>query len=256
MSKLLLVLCLVMASNVWAAEPRPAVKSAGEVAWEAIPDSTPDEAQVRIAKEYLDMHPNDIPLLRSVQNVLNRKSDLTVEFWKERMDKTPSATNRYLWARKTGDPAEMKTVSEWIMQNEPNNFWGYYLAATAEWSKDEPDLKFVTSKFEMALEKDPSRLEGWSYGADAYEQAKDFDNALRMYQAIKVVDPSDKQANMSIMGIYAQKRDADKYFQMVADILPKSPPLNFDLGMHGTENKMTSASFAGKYTVLEMFTYW
>lgn len=247
---------LILAAAGWAVEPQPLAKSAGEVAWDAIPSDTPDEEQVRLAKEYLDKYPDDIPLLRSVQNVLNRKSDLAAEFWKERMDKNPTAANRYLYARKTGDAAVMKEQAEWIVANDPKNFWGDYLLAVAEMQKEEPDLKYIVGKFESALVKDPARPEGWMYGADAYEQMKDWDNALRMYQALLVVDPTDKSPNMSMMGIYAQKRDADKYFEMASAVLPSEPPLEVSLGMYDSEHVMTAADFSGRYTVLELFTYW
>ena len=61
---------------------------------------------------------------------------------------------------------------------------------------------------------------------------------------------------MSILGLYAQKRDAEKYFALSAELLPKEPPLQIDLGMHGSEHKMPASDLAGQYTVLEMFTYW
>lgn len=259
MIRLFLIICLFAVSQVWSAtavEPRPMVKSAAELAWEAIPDTIPDEEQVRIAREYLDQYSTDIPLLRSVQNILNRKSDLTVEFWKERMDKNPTAANHYLYARKVGTSEEMKTQADWIIQNDPNNFWGYYLAAVSELSKEKPDLNVTVGYFEQAIAKDPSRPEGWYYCADAHEQLGNLDKALECYQAGLVVEPGDKSLKMSILGLYAQKRDAEKYFALSAELLPKEPPLQIDLGMHGSEHKMTASDFSGQYTVLEMFTHW
>ena len=255
MSKLLLIVCLAVTA-AWAVEPQPAQKTAAELAWEAIPDTIPDADQVTVAKEYLDKYPNEIPLLRNVQGILNRKSDLTVEFWKERMDKTPTSANRYLYARKTGDAAEMKTQSEWIMKNDSDNFWGYYLAAVAEWSKEEHDAKVVANFFEQAIAKDPSRPEGWGYAAEAYEETKDWDNALRCYQASMVVEPESSSPKMSMMGIYAQKRDADKYFAMAKEVLPIEPPLELSLATYGSDRQITTADLIGKYSVVEMFTYW
>lgn len=74
-----------------------------------------------------------------------------------------------------------------------------------------------------------------------------------MYQALLVVDPTDR-VNMSMMGIYAQKRDADKYFEMVAAVLPggKKPALDVSLGMYNSKHVMTAADFSGGYyAVLE-----
>lgn len=253
------VSCLLVLSlfvSLWAVDPRLQVKSAAELAWDAIPDTIPDEEQVRVAKEFLEKNPNDIPLLRGVQNILNRKSDLTPEFWKERMEKSPTSANRYLWARKSADTTEMKAQAEWIMENDKENFWGYYLAAVAESYKETPDQKVVISYFDQAIAKDPSRPEGWYFCADANEQAGNLDRALECYRAGMVANPTDNSLEMSIMGIYAQKRDADNYFALAAKLLPKEPALQLDLGMHGSDRKMTAADFTGKYTVLEMFTYW
>ncbi len=252
----LLLVCLMVATTVWAAEPRPMVKSAGELAWAAIPDDTPDEEQVRLAKEYLDKYPTEIPLLRSVQNVLNRKSDLTVEFWKERMDKQPTTANRYLYARKTGDAAIMAEQAQAILRDDATNFWGDYLAAVAEWSKEEPDLKKVAAHFDAAIEKDPSRPEGWGYAAEVAEELKDLDKALRMYQAEAVVKPGEKGPTLSMLGIFAQQRNSEKYFALVSEVLPSEPPLSFQLGMHGTDHLMSSSDLGGQSSVLEMFTYW
>lgn len=256
MKKVVLILCLILTGTLWATEPQTMVKSAGQLAWEAVPDTLPDAEQVRIAREFLDQYPNDIPLLRSVQNVLNRKSDLTVDFWKERMDKSPTTANRYLYARKANDPAISKEQAEWMMKNDAGNFWGYYLAAVTEWSKETPDMKVVIDYFDQAIAKDPSRPEGWYYCGDANEQAGNLDRALQCYQAAKVVEPDDTSLNMSILGIYAQKRDADNYFALAAQLLPKEPPLQVELGMHNSGHKMTASDFSGQYTVLELFTYW
>jgi tetratricopeptide (TPR) repeat protein len=253
-----LLIFLLAASSLWAAAPapQPQVKSAAEIAWEAIPDTIPDAEQVRIAREYLDNNPNDIPLLRSVQNILNRKSDLTIDFWTERMNANPTSANRYLYARKTGDPEIMKTQADQIMKDDPSNFWGYYLGAVAEWSKEKPDMSVVTNYFEQAIAKDPSRPEGWSYGAQAYENAKDWDNALRLYDAMLTVKPDDKDSKMGKMGIYAQKRDADNYFKMSTELLTKEPPLAVDMKMHNSSHNITTADLTGQYSVVEMFTYW
>lgn len=259
MIRTVFMLSLVAASCVWAAapaQPLPQVKSAAELAWEAIPDTIPDAEQVRVAMEYLDNNPNDIPLLRNVQNILNRKGDLTVEFWKERMDKNPTTANRYLYARKVGESDVMKAHADLIMNEDPNNFWGYYLAAVSELNKEKPDLNISVGFFEQAIAKDPSRPEGWYYCADSYEQLGNLDKALECYQAGLVVQPGDKSLKMSILGLYGQKRDADKYFTLAAELLPKEPPLQIDLGMHGSEHKMTASDFSGQYTVLEMFTHW
>lgn len=259
MRRLSLLIGLLLAGTLWAAapaEPRLQVKSPGELAWEAIPDTLPDAEQVRVALEFLDQHPNDIPLLRSVQNILNRKGDLTVEFWKERMDKNPTSANRYLYARKVNESEVMKAQAEWIMQNDPANFWGYYLAAVSEMNKETVDQKVVIQYLEQAIAKDPSRPEGWYYCADANEQAGNLDKALEYYQAGLVVEPGDKSLKMSILGVHAQKRDADSYFALAGELLPKEPPLQIDLGMHGSEHKMTASDFSGQYTVLELFTYW
>ena len=256
--KVRLLVFLLVVSAVWAAAPvpQPQVKSAGELAWEAIPDTIADEEQVKISREFLDNYPDDIPLLRSVQNILNRKSDLTLEFWMERMNAKPSSANRYLYARKSGDPEIMKAQAEQIMKDDPQNFWGYYLFAVAEWSKDKPDLSVVTDYLEQAIAKDPSRPEGWGYGAQAYEEAKDWDNALRLYQGETVVKPDDKFPKMGMMGIYAQKRDADNYFKLSNEMLTKAPPLDIDLKMHNSSHKVTAADLTGQYSVVEMFTYW
>lgn len=256
MIRVSVLLVLSLCVSLWAVEPKPQVKSAAELAWEAIPDSIPDEEQVRLAKEYLDKHPNDIPLLRSVQNILNRKSDLTPEFWQGRMEQNPTTANRYLWARKAGESAEMKKQADWIMENDQENFWGYYLAAVAESYKETPDLAVVIRYFDQAIAKDPSRPEGWYFCADANEQAGNLDRALECYQAGLVVDPTDKSLEMSIMGVYAQKRDAENYFALASKLLPREPALQVDLGMHGSDRKVTASDFTGKYTVLEMFTYW
>ncbi|MCB9365671.1 MAG: hypothetical protein H6506_04820 [Calditrichaeota bacterium] len=237
-------------------KPQPLVKTAGELAWEAIPDTIPDDQQVQIAREYLDKYPNEIPLLRSVQNILNRKSDLDLDFWKNRMETSPTAANHYLYARKSSDPAVMKEQSEWIMRNDPNNFWGYYLAAVAEWSKDSPDMNVVAGFFEQAIPKDPSRPEGWGYAAQAYEELKNWDKALEMYGAELVTVPAKKSTLLSMLGIYAQKRDADKYFAMLPELMAKEPPLNVDLAMYNTDHRVTSAELSGRYTVLDLFTYW
>lgn len=252
----LISLALLAAALAWAAEPQPSVKSAGELAWEAIPDTIPDDQQVQTARQFLDQYPDDIPLLRSVQNVLNRKSDLTLDFWKERMDANPSSANRYLYARKSGDAQIMREQARLIMRRDRGNFWGYYLAAVAELSKDKPDLKVVTDYFEKAIAKDPSRPEGWGYAAQAYEELKDWDNALRMYEAAMVVDPSDKHPKMAILGIYAQQKDADKYFALVAELLPKEPPLDISLERYNSDVLLTTNDLKTDYTVLEVFAYW
>jgi len=253
---MLVSLLLVTVAFAAAPAPQPHVKTAAELSWEAIPDTLPDAEQVTVARDYLDKYPTEIPLLRSVQNVLNRKSDLTLDFWLERMNANPSTANRYLYARKSGDIEIMKAQADMIIQNDSENFWGYYLAAVAEWSKDEPNMDVVIGYFEQAIPKDPSRPEGWGYAAQAYEEKEDWDNALRMYQAALVVSPEGKSTKMSILGIYAQKKDADAYFKLAGELLPMEPPLSIELGMHNSSHKVTASDFSGQYTVLELFTYW
>lgn len=254
----ILVLSVVLVSGMLlAATPQPMVKSEGETAYEAaMSATTTDEAKAAVAREFLDKYPMDIPLLRSCQNVLNRLSDLKPEFWKERMDTNPSSANRYLWARKTGDAAEMQTQAGWMMQNDPKNFWGYYLAAVAEWQKETPDLKVVSNYFAQAIEKDPSRPEGWGYAAQAYEEQKNWANAISMYEAEMVVEPGDTSPKFSIMGIYAQQRDAENFFRLSSELVKPEPPLSFELERYGTESKLTSADLQKDYSVMEVFTYW
>lgn len=256
MIRLSLLLVLSLFAVLWAVEPKPQVKSAAELAWEAIPDTIPDEEQVRVAKEYLDKYPNDIPLLRSVQNILNRKSDLTPEFWKARMEQNPTSANRYLWARKTGESAEMKKQADWIMENDKESFWGYYLAAASEMSKDAPDFAVATGFYDQAIAKDPSRPEGWYFCADANEQAGNLDRAIECYRAGLVVDPSDKSLEMSIMGIYARKRDADKYFEYASKLIQSDPPLEISLERYKHSTPLTTADLTKDFTVLEVFAYW
>lgn len=253
----LVLAILVLSCLAFSATPQVMVKSDGVNAYEAaLEAASTDEAKVAIAREYLDKYPNDIPMLRSAQNVLNRSSDLKPEFWKERMDANPTAANRYLWARKSGDAAEMQVQAGWMMQNDPKNFWGYYLAAVAEWQKETPDLKIVSNYFAQAIEKDPSRPEGWGYAAQAYEEQEDWANALKMYEAEMVVEPSDSGPKFSIMGIYAQQRDGDNFFRMSSELVKSDPPLSFELERFGTESKLTAADLTKDYAVMEVFTYW
>lgn len=254
--RFVILLALVWSTVVWAVAPRPQVKTAGEVAWEAIPDTIPDAEQVRVAREYLDKYPNEIPLLRSVQNILNRKSDLTEEFWKARMDENPTSANRYLWARKTGDSGAMKEQGEWIIAHDPENFWGYYLFAVSEMNKEKPDQTVVLSYLDQAIAKDPSRMEGWYYAADANEQAGNLDKAVEYYRAAMVVDSTDKTLEMSVMGIYARKHDADAYFSTVSKFLQSEPPLAMDLERYNTADRFKADKLLGDYTVLEVFAYW
>ncbi|MBK6766644.1 MAG: tetratricopeptide repeat protein [bacterium] len=256
MIRVVALIALAWVTTAWSVEPRPQVKSAAELAWEAIPDTIPDAEQVRIAREYLDLYPNEIPLLRSVQNILNRKSDLTEEFWKARMTETPSSANRYLWARKNGETGVMKEQSAWIIEHDPENYWGYYLAAVSEMNKEKPDQAVVIRYLEAAIAKDPSRPEGWYFCADAYEQSGNLDRAIECYRAAMVVDPTDKTLEMSVIGIYARKRDAEAYFSSVSRLLQSEPPLALDLERYNSTERLTTNALRGNYTVLEVFAFW
>jgi tetratricopeptide (TPR) repeat protein len=252
--RLLVLLCAV--SVVFAYSPQPKVITKAETDFDAvIAKAETDEAKVAAAKEFLEMYPDNILLGRSAQNVLNRKSDTPPDWYKARMEASPTTANRYLWARASQDSEVMTEQAAWIMENDPENFWGYYLAATTEWDKEAPDMDKVTHYFEQAVAKDPAQYTGYLWLGYAYEEADKPEQALEVFKAAEVVDPEDSSPKQAMLGLYAQLRNADKYFELVTPMLPVNA-VTAELAVAKAEEESKPVGFSGETTVLEFFTYW
>lgn len=255
---LLRLLALLCAASVVLAdyEPQPKQVSQAETEFQAaLAKAEQDEAQVELALEFLDKYPDNIPLGREAQNILSRKSDKPAEWFKERMDADPTGTNRYLWARASGDPEIMHKQADWLIENDPENFWGPYLKAVAFWTEEEPALEKVTAEFEKAVALDPARFEGFIWMAYAYQEHDELDKALAAFDAAGVVDPESNNPAMGKMEIYAIMRDAERYFSLVDPMLPDEP-VTVELALANGENAGKPVGFEGEYTVIESFTYW
>jgi tetratricopeptide (TPR) repeat protein len=252
--RLLAVLCAF--SIAFGYTPQPRVLSTAENEFDSIIAKTEaDSAQVQLAKEFLDKYPDDIPLGRQAQNILNRKSDTSADWYKQRMEANPTATNRYLWARASQDPEVMTAQSEWLMANDPDNFWGYYLAATTAWDAKEPDMDKVIGLFEQAVAKDPARYDGYLWLGYAYEEAGKPEQALEVFKAAEVVDPTDESPKQAMLGLYAEMKDAEKYFALVAPMLP-TEPLTVELAVAKSAKGEKSPNLKDGITVLDCFANW
>jgi len=252
--RLLAVLCALSIAFGYA--PQPKVTSPAEASFDsALATATTDEAQVQLAKEFLDKYPDNIPVGRQAQNILNRKSDTSADWYKQRMEANPTATNRYLWARASQDPEIMMAQAEWLMANEPDNFWGYYLAASTLWDAEKPDMDKVIGYFEQAVAKDPARYEGYLYLGYAYEDAGKPEKALEVFTAAEVVDPSDQSPRQARLGLYAQMKNAEKYFELVTPMLP-TEPLTVELAVAKSAKGEKSPNLKGEITVLDCFANW
>lgn len=94
--------------------------------------------------------PGRYSAVASVQNTLNRKSDLAVEYGRGGWTESDGGQPLLVCAqdgRRGGD----EKAAEWIVANDPKNFWGDYLLAVAEMQKEKPDLKYIVAHFESAL---------------------------------------------------------------------------------------------------------
>jgi tetratricopeptide (TPR) repeat protein len=252
--RLLALLCVT--SLLFGYAPVPKVVTPAESEFEtALEAAETDEAKVALAKEYLDQHPDNVPLGRAAQNILNRKSETPAEWYQERMDANPTSTNRYLWARASGDPEIMFEQASWIMENYAENFWGYYLAAVAEWSTEEPEMNKITGHFEQAVAKDPSRFEGFLWMGYAYEEAEKLDEALAAFDAAAIVDPESDSPVMAKVSIFAVQRNAESYFELVNGLLPDEP-VTVELAVAQPDTDAKPVGFSGDMTVIESFTYW
>ncbi|MBU0691893.1 hypothetical protein KKH18_08770 [bacterium] len=252
--RLLVLLCA--ATLVFGYAPQPKVVTQAETEFEAaLATAETDEAQIELAKEYLDNYPDNIPLGRSAQNILNRKSDTPPDWYKTRKEAAPTSTNRYLWARASQDHDVMVEQANWMMENDAENFWGYYLAATAEWDTEEPDMDKVIGYFEQALAKDPAQYTGYLWLGYAYEDANKPEQALEVFKAAKIVDPEDDSPKQAMLGLYAQMKDADEYFELVTPMLPTNP-VTVELPVAKSTADLNTVKLNGEYTVLDCFAQW
>jgi tetratricopeptide (TPR) repeat protein len=254
--KLAILVLLAFVSAALAYNPKPYQPTEGERQLEAALEAAANDAvKVQIAKEMLDVFPDDIPMGRMAQNEIKSGTEDYIDYFKARMDKNRTAATSYLYARATGEGKDMAEQGSWIMHNDPDNYWGYFMAALAIGESENPATEEMLKLFETAIEKDPSRVEAYYQAAFAYEELKQWDKAIEAYQAVTITNPEEaKGVKFSIMGIYAQTRDAANYFKMADGLFPAEPVAATVQLVKGGD--LTPDMLKGHATVLDFFEYW
>lgn len=253
----LALVCLLCyaAAAVAAFQPLPVQRSAAETEFaDAIAKTDVDSLKLKLAKDALEQNPENIPLGRAAQDIILKLMDNAESYFKTRAEASESIAAHYLYAWAANDTLITAREAAWILKQKPNDFWGHLLNAIGEWDKSKPDTVIVRSRLLAAINADPSRPEGYLYLGYFYQDEERWPEALEVFEAGAVCDPAHKSIRDGRLTTYAELRDADKYFKLLAGMY-SDKPLEADLPRaHGTA-RFTSADLRGAPTVLEYWAY-
>jgi tetratricopeptide (TPR) repeat protein len=248
---------LLLAATVWAYAPVPVQKSTAEINLKAALDKADsDAAKAKIATEFLDTHPTDVPAARLAQDAILKTVEDGNAFFKARAEKSESAVDHYLYGRASGDSTVMAEQAAWIMKKDPKNTWGHMLAGLAEWEKASPDNSIVEKHLKDAIEADPSRPEGYINLGYLYEDMENWQSAREAFDAGAITDPANTALRDARLTAYATLHDGDAYFKLLDGVLPKEPLAGtLAKANNGEGNVDMAQALKGKVTVIEYWAY-
>jgi hypothetical protein len=249
------LLCLAIATTVWAYNPKPVVRSAAEQQiTAALAKAESDSAKIQVASDALTGSGEDIAAARVAQDVLLKFKDDPAAWFKARAEGSKSIAAHYLYARASDDSTIMAEQAAWILKQDPKNFWGLMMAGEAEWNKSAPDLKQVQKSFEDAVAADPSRPEGYLYLGYLFIDQDQWKNARLALDAGAICDPSSQPIREQRLTTFAELRDASAYFDL-AKASFSDRPLQMDLPRANADGQVTAAMFKDTTTVIEYWAY-
>ncbi len=252
----LIAVTLLWAVSAWAAySPTPVQKSQAERDLQTALDNAKEKSEKQqIAEKALADHPEDIIIGRLAQDALMRIVEDPAAYFKARAEGTESIAKKFLYARASGDSLTQIQTAEWILAKDPKHFWALIMKATTLWTEDEKILQQVESLLKEAVACDPSRPEGYQNLGYLYQDKEDLHGAREAFEAGAVSDPTNTVIRDMRLTVYAAQRDAKAYFDLVALALPASP-LNFDLPLAKSSEKLVTADFHGHFTIIEYWAY-
>lgn len=248
---------LLPALGAWAGySPKALQKSKAETDLQAALDKAANQDEKKqIAEKALADNPEDIVVGRAAQDVLMRTLDDAATYFKTRAEGSESIAKHYLYGRASGDSATQMKEAEWILGKDPKNFWGLTLKAVTLWTEDAEILKQVEGLLQQAVAVDPSRPESYLNLGFVYLDMEKPELALEAFEAGAVADPTNTQIRDQRLTSYATSKQADKYFALAKDALPKDA-LNFEgLKVAKSSKTLSNADFQGHYTIVEYWAY-
>ena len=175
--------------------PKPVKASEAEINLEKDVNATSSMiSRLQIAKNYLERHPNDVPMGRFASDVIaqnsERKAD-AVDYLKQFSEiHLREIGPQYYYARSVDDTLIWDQKARWALAKDSTNYWGWLMWMEAEWHKSKPDLDAVVQRLEHAVTLDPSRPEGYYFLGDAYGEQGNWPDAIETYQAGLICDPT------------------------------------------------------------------
>jgi tetratricopeptide (TPR) repeat protein len=248
---------LLPALGAWAGySPKPLQKSNAETDLQsALDKATNTDEKKQIAEKALADNPDDIVLGRMAQDVLTKSLDDAATYFKTRAEGSESIAKHYLYGRASGDSTIQMHEAEWILAKDPKNYWGLTLKAVTLWTEEAEILKQTEALLQQAVAADPARPEGYLNLGYVYLDMEQFDKAIEAFEAGAVSDPTNAQIRDQRMTWYATAKQADKYFSLAKDALPKEA-LSFEgLKVAKSERVLSNADFQGHYTIVEYWAY-
>ena len=255
--KLTWIALLLVATAAWSYSPTPVKKSEAETTLKtALDNATTPEEKSKIATEFLNTNPTDIPAARAAQDALFKTLEDPAPFFKARAEKSESVVDHYLYARASGDSTVMATEAAWIMKKDPHNAWGYMLAGLAEWERAQPDNAKIEDHFQTAIMADPSRPESYVNLGYLYQDMEKWQESREVLEAGKITDPSSFMIQNALVTVYATLRDADAYFVLVDAMLPDEPLMgSLVKANNGGGNVDAAKTFRGTISLVEYWAY-
>ena len=250
-----ILISIVFSILILGFRPMPVHKLQAEINLRKQLDSaTTDSAKIRIAKEFLQKFPDDIAAGRMAQDLLLKKMDDPLAFFKERMMQLQTTAAEYLYGRSSQDSIIMAETAAKLLEENPGSFWGHELAGYAEWYKSKPDTAVLIHEFKAAIDADPSRPEAYLYLGWVYWDEEMWPQAREVLEAGAFVDVSDHFFRDALLTVYAEQRDGFKYFLLMKDLFPVTP-LAADLPRANGGPNLTSVDLQGEPTVIEYWAY-
>lgn len=250
------LLLLALVTNVWAAyQPQPVQRTTDETQLTAALAKAADAAEKQaLAEQALADHPEHIPIGILAQDVLTKQLDDAKRYFRARAEGSSSIAKKFLAARASGDSAQQMETANWILAQDPRNFWGYLLKGQTLWY-DDPDIMLHThALFDSAIAADPSRPEGYFWQGVAYLDEHNHASARAALEAGLVCDPNDAVIRDNLLTVYAANRDAGAYFPLAERGLP-AEPLHWDLPFANKAGQLTAQDVQSHVSVIEYWAY-
>ena len=195
--KLLLVIGVCALATLASGQyhPQPMKQSEAEAEFCAAVDKEGNATErLRIAKEYLERYPNDVPLGRYAASIIYQssihKSD-AVEYLRMFADAHHREIGpQYYYARIADDTLIWDEKARWALARDSTNYWAWLMWMAAEWHKSNPEMSSVMTRIEKAIALDSSRPEAFMFLGDAHGEQGNWLSAIEAYEAGLVCDSS------------------------------------------------------------------